>query len=113
MHYSLKTFMFPLAGDRRLRRALGVAVDRQLPMFLKWNKRNFLKLTSNIEDLLPLLPTTIIYSFEGSEQEAQVLLDKGFYLGISCRCVSHPSRLLQCLFPYHFFLFIASDNIES
>ncbi|XP_063861553.1 deoxyribonuclease TATDN1-like isoform X2 [Scylla paramamosain] len=74
---------------RRLERALGVAVDQQLPLFLKWKKK-VSKLVLNFKELLQLLPTIIIYSFEGSKQDAQTLLDNGFYIGISCRSVMVP-----------------------
>lgn len=82
---------------RRLRRALGIALDQQLPLFLEWNKKIVTKFTPIFEDLLKLLPATIVHSFEGSEDEARKLLDKGFYLGISCRCGTLPVQSSLCL----------------
>lgn len=78
----------PITG-RRLRRALGVAVDQQMPVFIAWSKKIVPKFTPIFEDMLQLLPATVVHSFEGSEMEARTLLDKGFYLGISCRYVPY------------------------
>ncbi|MPC14551.1 putative deoxyribonuclease TATDN1 [Portunus trituberculatus] len=85
-----------VVGVMRLQRALGVAVDQQLPLYFKWNRKKVSKLILNFKELLQLLPTTIIYSFEGSKQDAQTLLNNGFYIGISCR------------FAFHFFLLFFS-----
>ncbi|XP_050730871.1 deoxyribonuclease TATDN1-like isoform X2 [Eriocheir sinensis] len=72
---------------RRLQRALGVAADQQLPVFVEWNKKIMPKFMPIFEDLVKMLPATVFHSFQGSEVEARTLLDKGFYLGISCRSV--------------------------
>lgn len=89
------TFHAPIT-IRRLRRALGIAVDQQLPVFLEWNKKFVPKFTPIFEDLLKLLPATVVDSFRGSEEEARVLFDKGFYLGISCRYAFLPVLRSLC-----------------